>query len=198
VVAGQMKAATMDARLVADAFYTILCLGHEKFDAAGGESLRTVGIASFYPLEAVNLYFPQSEFFSSPYWGHAESAAVELRVEKDGHTVEKEFAEGIRAGMYKPLTFLVPAGVYRRFTVLAGLHPKRGADPKQAAESRVGFTIKGDGRQLATVTLHGDQPAHRFDCDITGVARLQLLIDARGGDAKSNDTVWAEPTLVKK
>src|SRR5208282_3672642 len=66
VVAGQMKAATMDAKVVADAFYTILCLGTGKFDAGERESLRTVDIAAFFPLEAVNLYFPQSEFSSSP------------------------------------------------------------------------------------------------------------------------------------
>jgi hypothetical protein len=197
VSAQQMKAATMDAKVVADAFYTILCIGSGKLDAAEQQSLRTVGIASFYPLEAVNLYFPQSEFFSSPYWGHAESGAVRLRVERDGRRVDKEFAEGIRAGMYKPLTFQLPAGVYRRFTVLAGLCPRRGADAKRAAESRVGFTIKGDSRQLATAILRGDQPAHRFDCDITGVTRLQLMIDARGSDVKSNDTVWAEPTVAK-
>ena len=46
----------MDAQVVADAFYTILCLG-DKFDAGERESLRSVGIDSCFPLEAVNLYF---------------------------------------------------------------------------------------------------------------------------------------------
>ena len=92
-----MKAATMDAKVVADAFYTILCIGTGKFDARERESLRSVGIASFFPLEAVNLYFPRSEFFSSPYWGHAQSGDVKLRVQKDGKMVEKQFAEGISA-----------------------------------------------------------------------------------------------------
>ena len=44
-----MKAATMDAKVVADAFYTILCIGTGKFDARERESLRSVGIASFLP-----------------------------------------------------------------------------------------------------------------------------------------------------
>ncbi len=198
VVAGQLKAATMDAKVVADAFYTILCIGAGKFDARERESLHTVGIASFFPLEAVNLYFPQSEFFSSPHWGHAQSGAVKLRVEKDGKTVEKQFAEGISAGIGKSLTYQLPAGVYQRFTVLARLYPKRGIDAERAAKSRVVFTIDGDGKKLASATLGGDQPAHLFACDITGVARLRLVIGSPVGDAKSNYVYWAEPKLVKK
>ena len=202
VTAGQMKAATMDAKVVADAFYTIFCLGAEKFDVGERELLRTVGIGAFFPLEAVNLYFPQSEFSGSPNWGHAHSGVLleggirelplKLRVEKDSGVVEKVFADGISVCMGKSLTYQVPVGVYQRFTVLAGLHPELGA------KGRVAFTIKGDGKQLASVTLDGDQPAHFFDCDITGVKQLQLLVTSRGSNAKSNYAIWAEPMLVKK
>ncbi len=201
-VSWQTKAATTDAKVVADAFYTILCLGAEKFDDGERQSLRTVGIASFFPLEAVNLYFPQSEFFSSPYWGHAQSGVVlkggtkevpiKLRVEKDGGVMEKSLVDGISVGMGKSLTYQVPVGVYQRFTVLAGLHPDLGA------KGRVAFTIKGDGKQLASVTLDGDQPARLFDCDIAGVGQLQLLVSSRGPHAKCNYAVWAEPMLIKK
>ena len=202
VTASQMKAATMDAQVVADAFYTILCLGAEKFDAGERQSLRTVGIGAFFPLEAVNLYFPQSEFSGSPNWGHARSGgvleggtmevALKLRVEKDGGAVEKRFADGISVCMGKSLTYQVPVGVYRRFTVLAGLHPELGA------KGRVAFTIKGDGKQLASATIAGDQPAQVFDCDIAGVKQLQLLVTSRGPNAKSNYAIWAEPMLIKR
>jgi len=201
VVSGQMKAATMDAKVVADAFYTILCLGAGKFDAGERESLRAVGIGAFFPLEAVNLYFPQTEFAGSPNWGHARSGVVmeggtkevplKLRIEKDGSVEEKEFADGISAVMGRSLTYPLPAGVYRRFTVLAGLHPELGA------KGRVEFTIKGDGKPLASVTIGGDAPAHLLDCDLTGVKQLQLAVNARGPDAKSNYAIWAEPLLVK-
>lgn len=33
--------------------------------------------ASLWPQEAVNLYYPQSHFFSSPLWGHAFSNVME-------------------------------------------------------------------------------------------------------------------------
>ena len=202
LTASRMKAATMDAKVVADAFYTILCLGAEKFDAGERESLCTVGIGAFFPLEAVNLYFPQSEFSGSPNWGHARSGVVleggtkevplKLRVEKDGGVVEKQFADGISVCMGKSLTYQVPVGVYQRFAVLAGLHPELGA------KGRVAFTIKGDGKQLASATLAGDQPAQVFDCDIAGVKQIQLLVTSRGPNAKSNYALWAEPMLIKK
>jgi hypothetical protein len=202
VLAGQMKAATMDAKVVADAFYTILCLGAGKFDAGERESLRTVGIGAFFPLEAVNLYFPQTEFSGSPNWGHARSGVLleggaketplKLRLEQDGARVEKVFANGVSVCMGKSLTYPVPVGVYRRFTVLAGLHPQLGA------KGCVAFTIKGDGRQLASATVNGNEPAHLFDCDLAGVAQFQLAVASRGGDPKSNYAIWAEPTLVKK
>ncbi len=202
VVSGQMKAATMDAKVVADAFYTVLSLGAEKFDAGERESLCTVGIAAFFPLQAVNLYFPQSEFFSSPYWGHARRGVVleggtkevpiKLRVEKDGGVAEREFIDGISVGMGKSLTYQVPVGVYQRFTVLAGLHPELGA------KGRVAMTIKGDGRQLASLTLDGGQPARALDCDIAGVKQIQLVAISRGSNAKSNYAIWAEPMLLKK
>jgi hypothetical protein len=150
----------------------------------------------------VNLYFPQSEFSSSPNWGCAHSgvvlaggtkeAPIKLRIEKDGGIVEKEFTDGISPAAGRSLTYSVPVGVYQRFTVLAGLHPELGA------KGRVEFIIKGDGKQLASAVVNGEEPAHLFDCDITGVAQLQLLVTSRGPDVKSNYAIWAEPTLVKK
>jgi hypothetical protein len=202
VVTHQMKAAVMDAQVVADALYTILCLSSKRFDSAEQEVLRHVDIAAYWPVEAVNLYYPQSHFFSSPYWGHACSGFIleegtkpvplELRVQEDDGPAGKQIAHGISTGMGKPLTWHLPHGIYQRFTVLAGLHPQLGA------KGRVEFTVLGDGKPLATAIVNGTDPAHAFDCDITGVAQLQLAATSRGLDPKSNYAIWAEPVLVKK
>jgi hypothetical protein len=202
VVAAQLKAATMDAQVLADALHTILCLGAEKFAAGEAESLRTVGIARHFPLEAVNLYYPQSHFFSSPYWGHAHSGVVleggtkpvpiRLRVPEGNDVVEKEIADGISTGSGRPLTYLLPKDVYQRITVLAGL--QSGLGEKGSVE----FTLLGDGQPLATATVSGSDPAHTFDCDLTGVSQLQLAVTGHGPDPKSNYAVWAEPVLSKK
>lgn len=202
VAAHQMKAATMDAQVVADALYTILCLGADKVDAGERKSLRTVGIARFFPLEAANLYFPQSQYASSPYWGHARSGVVleggtkavpiRLRIHEREGAVEREFAEGISPIMGRPLTYLLPKGVYQRFTVLAGLHPRLGA------KGRVDFKVLGDGKPLASATLGGSEPAQSFDCDVAGVMQLQLVATSGGPEYKSHYASWAEPLLMRK
>jgi len=202
VTTHQLRAATMDARVVADALFTILSLGTQKYEEKDLASLNPVGIGSFYPLEAASLYYPQSQFFSSPCWGHPRSGVVlaggkkaqpiKLRVDRPSGVEEKEFANGISAGMGRSLTFLLPKDVYHRFTVLAGLHPDLGA------KGRVEFTVSGDGKALGSKIINGTETAHLFECDLTGVTQLQLTLTSRGLDAKSNYAVWADPVLLKK
>ncbi len=201
VTAAQLKAATKGATVVADALHTLLCLGTRQPDAGAVAQFNSVDLAQCWPLEATNLFFAQQTFFSKPYWGHAHmggvleggsnAAPIKLRVEENGGVAIKEFANGVGTGTRSSLTYLVPAGVYRQFTVLAGLHPELGA------KGGVEFTVFGNEKKLASVALTGDQPAHRFDCDLTGVTNLQLVATAKGGDPKANYAIWAEPRLVK-
>lgn len=201
VTAHQMKAAKMDAQVVADAMHTIICLGTERFDATAEEALQSVDISTHWPMEAVNLYYPQTQFFSSPYWGYPRSGVVleggtksvpiRLQIQHEGALDEKQFATGISTGMGKPLTWHLPKEVYRRFTVHAGLQLGVGEN------GRIEFSILGDGKTLATATVNGSDPAYPFDCDITGVSLLQLAAVTRGLDPKSNYAVWAEPILQK-
>jgi hypothetical protein len=202
VVKHQLRAATKDAQVVADAMHTIICLGSARFDAEAQAQRRRVSIATFWPMEAVNLFYPQSHFFSAPFWGHASSNVVmekgtkavpiKLRVAGDnGDVSEKHFAEGISVGMGKPLTFHLPQGVYHRFTAVAGLQAGIGD------KGRVEFTVLGDGKILASAVAGGSEPAHDIACDISGVAQLQLNVKSRGPDAKSNYAVWAKPALMK-
>ncbi|MES2594433.1 MAG: NPCBM/NEW2 domain-containing protein [Verrucomicrobiota bacterium] len=194
----QLRAATMDAQIVADAMHTILCLGGDKFDAEARKACDQTSIATFWPIEAVHLYYPQSHFFSSPYWGHARSGLVmeggllalplKLRV---ADAEERIFPEGISTGMGKALTFHLPKGVYHRFTVLAGLQAGLGI------KGRVEFTILGDGKPLGSAIVNGSDPAHAFECDVSAFSLLQLNAVNRGLDAKSSYAVWAEPLLRK-
>jgi hypothetical protein len=202
VTAAQLKAATLDATVVSDALYTLICLGTQKFEPKGQELLRTVDISTQISLEATNLFFHQSSFFGRPNWGHSTpgvvlnggSNAVPLRlnVEEDGRSVVKQFASGIGTGTRSVLTYLVPLDVYQRFTVLAGLHAELGT------QGKVVFEILGNGKSLARVgPLSGDMPAKLIDVGLAGVTNLQLVATGAGGDAKSNYAIWAEPHLVK-
>jgi hypothetical protein len=197
VVKHQLRAAVVDGQVLADALYTIICLGTNRIAENEGTALEAVAIGNFFPLEALNLYYPQAEFFSAPHWGYPRSGVIlaggkqamplKLRMESG----PKEFREGISAGMGKSLTFLLPKGVYRRFAVLAGLHPELGA------KGRVEFTISGDGKVLASRIVSGDEAAQPMICEIEGISRLQLSLTSRGIDAKSAYAIWGEPTLRK-
>lgn len=202
----QMKAATFDARVVADALYTVLYLGtrstRELEELPEGVALKRRPIGGFFPLEAASLYFPQTQFFSSPHWGHARSGVVlaegkralplKLQVEEGGDHTEKVFSNGISAGMGRTLTFLLPTGVYTRFRVLAGLHPELGALGK------VEFTVSGDGKVLGSAVVGGSEPAHIFECELSGISQLQLTLSPKGGEVKSNYAIWADPVLLKQ
>jgi len=202
----QMKAATFDATVVADALYTMLYLGTrstlELEESVEGAALKRTSIGKFFPLEAVSLYYPQAQFFSSPHWGHARSGVVlaegkramplKLQVNEEGSLKEREFSNGISAGMGRSLTFLLPQGVYSRFKVLAGLHPELGALGK------VEFTVSGDGKVLGSAVVSGTDPAHIFECDLSGISQLQLSLSSKGGESKSNYAIWADPILLKR
>jgi hypothetical protein len=197
VVKHQLRAAEFDARVVADLVYTILSLGANRYESAEEAALQEVKIGSYLPLEAPSLYYPQSEFFSAPNWGYPHSGVIlaggnqamplRLRLESG----EREFPDGISAGMGKTLTFLLPANVYTHFHVIAGLHPELGA------KGRVEFVVSGEGKPLESVILNGTDPARKLECDVTGVSRLQLSLTSRGIDAKSAYAIWAEPVLSK-
>lgn len=202
VVKHQLRAATKDAQVVADAMHTIVCLGSARFDTEAKKRCERVSIARFWPVEAVNLFYPQSHFFSAPFWGHAfsnvvmekgtKAVPINLRVAgNDGDVSDQHFAEGISTGMGKPLTFHLPKGVYRRFTVFAGLQSGIGD------KGKVEFTVLGDGTPLTSVIVSGSEPARDLACDVSDVAHLQLKVVSRGSDAKSNYAVWAKPVLDK-
>ena len=197
VVKHQMRAAVMDAQVVADAVYSMLCLGAQKYAAAEQKALKLVQIGSFFPLEAASLYYPQSQFYSSPHWGHPRSGVIlasgnkAVPLQLCVGSRNQEFENGISAGMGKSLSFLLPKDVYARFTVMGGLHPELGA------KGRVEFIVSGGGKPLTTVILNGTDAAKLLECDVTGVTELQLTLTSRGVDAKSNYAIWAEPTLVK-
>lgn len=200
----QMKSAIAGAKLVADAVYTIIALGTQKAVTDNQELLTAVDISPFYPLEAVDLFFAQAKFLSSPYWGHAHHGYVlaggtnaiplKLCIDENGSVREMEPISGVSTGTVanSSLTYLVPENVFKRFTVLAGLHPSLGA------KGGVELCVLGNGKPLAKACVTGGQPAYQFACDLSGVTNLQLRATATpGSDPKSNYVIWAGPQLIK-
>jgi len=200
--AAQQKAALLDARVVADALYTLVCLAHQRFAADETAPLRALDLSAFAPMEAPNLFMPQASFFGKPQWGHAtrgatlknggEAVPLKLHVGAPGPTAATTFERGIGTGTRSVLTYLVPAGVYARFTAQVGLHAELGRS------GNVIFEVSGNGRSLARLgPVTGDMPARAVDVSLAGVTNLQLTVVSAGGDGTGNYAVWGAPQLLK-
>jgi hypothetical protein len=202
VTAAQLKVATVDAMVVADALHTLLCLAQKQFPADAPAVLQDFDLSAATPLEATNLFMPQSAFFSRPYWGYAkrgvilrdgkQAVGLKLRLQEAEGIVAKEFPAGMGAGTRSSLSYLVPPGVFQRFEVWAGLHCELGA------AGNVEFEVMGNGALLAsTGPMNGDAPAVRLSVPLAGITTLQLIAKSAGGDGKGNYAVWGAPRLVK-
>ena len=200
--AAQQKAALFDAALVSDALYTLISLGRTRLVTAEAAACQAADLSAFAPLEATNLYIPQTSFFGKPHWGCStfgvtlkdgtEAVPLRLHVAENGQTAVKTFASGIGTGTRSSLSYLIPTNVYQRFTVRVGLQAKLGAT------GNVTFEVSGNGRSLARVgPIKGGMSAQSVDVPLAGVTNLQLTATSAGGDGTGNYAVWAEPRLVK-
>lgn len=201
VVAAQTRAAARGAALVADALNAVFCLGMRDQGTPRDPAPMTVDLSACIPLEAANLAFPQGAFFSKPYWGHAHpgvtlrdgtnAVPLKLMVESGGALIEKQFAAGMGTGTRSALSYLVPTGVYERFTTVVGLQAGLGVS------GDVQFSVLGNGKELCAARIAGGQPAQFLECPLAGVTNLLLLATPGGGSGRGNYAVWAEPRLIK-
>lgn len=198
----QLRAAEMDARIVADALHSLIALGSRRFADAEKTQLATAALGKLFPLEAPALFYPQKQFFGSPHWGHpthgyvlregADEEPLKLRTATPEGTKEVHvFPDGIGAGGRSALTYSLPEGVFSRFSVFAGLHAELGVEG--AAE----FTVEGDGTTIQSVSLRGTEDAVLLDCTVTGIRHLRLITKGLGTNPKKNYAVWADPVLRK-
>ena len=185
----QLKAAEFDAKIVADALHSMI---------GPVAAPKTAALGNLWPVEAIHLFYPQTEFFGAPFWGHARAGvvmengdkALPLQLKVNGETTQT-FSSGISTGMGKPVTWLLPSGVFRRLTVRIGVQVGIGE------KGRVEFVMSADGKPLSTTTLNGSDTSQLLDLNVEGATKLQFITNTKGLDAKSNYAVWAEPTLHK-
>ena len=200
--AAQQKAALFDAALVSDALYTLVSIGRAHMEPAEAAACQTTDLSAFAPLEAPNLYLPQTSFFSKPYWGHAtlgvilnggtNAVPLRLNVTESGKQTVKTFESGIGTGTGRSLSYLLPTDVYQRFTTQVGLQAELGAT------GNVIFEVFGNGHSLARLgPITGGMPAQAVDVTLAGVTNLQLTATSAGGDGTGNYAVWANPRLIK-
>jgi hypothetical protein len=200
---GQLRAATMDAEVAADALYTLLSIAKSRFDPAEVATLKVRDLSSLTPLEMTGQsYFPQFTYFSNPYFGYpVRDATLEggtirrpllLNVAENGSVTQRTFPHGIGLGTYSRLTYTLPEKVYDRFECLVGLEPKLGI------QGAVVFKIYADGAAIySSGLMTGQDPAQKVSLRIWGVRDLSLSVEGRSQGRDGNYAVIAQPTLFK-
>jgi len=201
--AGQRHAATMDAQVVADALYTMLCIAKERFDPEETARLAVLDVSSLTPVEVIHQsYFPQYALFSDPYFGfpvrngildhEKQNRALALNVAKDGNVSAQEFKLGLGLGTGCRVTYALPRKVYDRFDCFVGLHASLGQEGKMA------FRVYADGKAtFDSGEMRGDSPAQKVDLPVWGVQELSIVTESRNTTRGHNYAVIAEPTLHK-
>jgi hypothetical protein len=205
VAAGQMRAATMDAQVVADALYSMLCIAKDRFEAEEVAKLERIDLSSLTPNEVIcQSYFPQHTYFSDPYFGPPLKNGI-LDAEKKHHTLvlnvakeaggavaAYEVKQGLGLGTGCKLTYALPNNVYDQFDCLVGLHATLGK------EGKVAFKVLADGKQIfESVVISGETPAQKVNLPIWGVKELVILTEGRSKVRGHSFAILAEPTLNK-
>jgi hypothetical protein len=201
--AGQLRAATMDAYVVADTLYTMLCIAKGRFDPKELAQLAIVDVSSLTPAEVIHQsYFPQHSYFSDPYFGFPvrdailaegkQKQSLLLGVATDGAVVSREFEHGLGLGTGCRVTYALSNRVYDRFDCRVGLHASLGK------QGRVVFRVYADGKEVfESGEMTGESPAQQVRLPIWGVHELAIATQSRSKVRGHNYAVIAEPTLRK-
>jgi hypothetical protein len=203
VDAGQLRAATVDAQVVADALYTILCIAKGRFDADEAARLALADLSALTPVEVIHQsYFPQHSFFSDPYYGFPlrdgilgldkQKQPLVLNLARDGKLAPLQFEHGLGLGTGCRITYALPNQVYDKFECVVGLHASLGK------EGHVLFRVLADGVPVfESGELTGESPAQAVALPIWGVQEIALVTESRSKTRGHNYAVIAEPTLHK-
>lgn len=201
--AGQMRAARMDAEVVADALHTMLCVAKERFEPEEVALLAARDVSTLRATEVIHQsYFPQHVYFSDPYFGSPvkggvlaqgkERQSLALTVLKDGKPAEQEFEKGLGLGTGFRMTYALPNLVYDQFECTLGLHATLGVEGKAA------FRVLADGKDIfRSEELTGASPAQKVTLPVWGVKELTIITEGRSAVKGHNYAIIAEPTLRK-
>ncbi|MDZ4289401.1 MAG: NPCBM/NEW2 domain-containing protein [Prosthecobacter sp.] len=201
--AAQMRAATVDAEVVADALYTILCIAKGRFDPEEVVRLAVVDVSALTPVEVIHQsYFPQHSYFSDPYFGFPlrdgildeakQKQPLVLKVAKDGNVSAQEFKHGWGLGTGCRVTYALPGKVHDQFDCWVGLHAALGK------EGKVAFRVFADGIAIfESEVMTGESPAQKVSLPVWGVKELSIVTESRNTTRGHNYAVIADPTLRK-
>lgn len=103
-----------------------------------------------------------------------------------GRTFERGLGVHSRSSLVYPLD--------KKFSLLTGVI---GLDDSGGKAGRVHFIVRGDGRELFRATLCGTDDPKPLRAAVTGVERLELLVDFTRNEDTGDRADWADLRLVR-
>jgi NPCBM/NEW2 domain/Zinc dependent phospholipase C len=194
-----LAAASEGTRLVADVFYTVLCVAKDRVETP---LPREVSLADFTPATGSPFAWSdrnhQGRFIrnASGSWfasaGEFQSLGRQPLKLKLADGSARTFKKGFGVGWRSEYTFLVPPDVFTNFSVWAG------NDAALGAGSTNTFEVLVNGRvAAATNKMPGlEKPAQRLQVPLAGASNLTLRVKSECPPSSTHG-VWAEPTLAK-
>ena len=200
-VEASLPPAVEDAKVVADMFYTCFALAAGRFESGEVKALGAMDLTSLVPISAPALINAPYRFSPLAYGCSVtpKREPVPLRVwlpDEGGGKREATLAKGIGTGCCR-FSYEIPAGVFREFQCIAGLHSRLSLLPSGAC---LRLTVKVAGKvAFDSGVLEAGSLARKVAVPVEAGGTLEFISEGRKGMAgnEANQTVWGEPVLVR-
>jgi len=106
-------------------------------------------------------------------------------------TLRKQtFDKGLGVASYSKLTYELP-GQYETFAATIGI------DDETAGAGDAVFVVLGDGRELFRLRATGKDAPHQLRLDVTGVRRLELIVEPGEQLDLADHADWGDACLIR-
>lgn len=196
-----LPAAVEDAKLVADMFYTCFALAARRFGPEEAQALEALDLTSLVPIAAPALINRPYRFSPLAYGCsvNAKREPVPLQLwqqDADGQKREVTVPKGIGTGCCR-FSYEIPAGVFREFRCLAGLHSQLGQHPAGAS---LRLSVRFAGKEVFTSgVLSAGSAAQTVVVPVASGGTLEFISEGQK-DPTANDAnqaVWGDPVLLR-
>lgn len=193
--------AVEDAKVVADMFHTCFAIAGGRFGAGELAALETMDLTALVPISAPTLVSIPYRFSPLAY-----GCSVSMKREPvplslwmpdgKGAKTERTYAKGIGTGCSR-FSYEIPAGVFREFRCVAGLHSQLGTH-KNGANLRLTIRFRGKPVFESGVLAAGSL-GNTVSIAIAEGGTLEFVSQGNPGlgNNYANHAVWAEPVLVR-
>ena len=195
------RPAVETAKVVADMFHTCFAIAQGELDAEALAGLETMDLTSLVPITAPTLISIPYRFSPLAYGCSVsmkrQPVALSLWLPgAGGKKVETTYAKGIGTGCCR-FSYEIPAGVFREFRCVAGLHSQLGTHP-DGANLRLSIRFRGK-EVFGSGVLSAGSLASVVSIAVAAGGTLEFVSEGNPGlgNNYANHAVWAEPVLVR-